>query len=49
MLVVIVPYVAYYERYYWISKEDFLLAKSDLTEFRNKYKDVFSSLMESPK
>ena len=49
MLVITVPYVSYYSRYYWISEEDFKLAKNNLIEFKNKYKDAFNSVMELPK
>lgn len=49
MLVITVPWITYYSRYYWISEEDFNLAKNNLTEFKNKYKEAFNSVKELPK
>jgi len=49
LLVLTVPWVSYYSRYYWIPESDYELAQIDIDKFREKYKENFSSLMELPK
>lgn len=49
MLVLNITWVSYYLRYYWISKEDYELAKTDINSFKKKYKDAFNSVDELPK
>ena len=49
MLVITVPWIVHYSRYYWISEDDFNLAKNNLAEFKNKYKEAFNSIKELPK
>lgn len=45
MLVITVPWVAIYQRYYWIPKEDFELAMNNIDDFKIKYKKVFESVI----
>lgn len=49
ILIIIVPWIAYYERYYWISNEDYELVEKDVNAFKEKYKEAFSSIMDLPK
>lgn len=49
MLVLNIAWVSYYLRYYWISKEDYELAKTDINSFKKKFKEAFNSVNELPK